>query len=530
MHVGDGWPAAYKEYNADALRSVDRAALEAMARFPGQLPADQARELLDRVAWPTAVVERGGRLSGFLMRQVPPAFKTRLRLPNRYVDDKIAQVQLLLNDDAYRTARDLPVDDVFQLELLRDTAAALDAFHRLDLFVGDLSPNNLLFSRTTRPRCFFIDCDTMRLRGVSVLPQVETIDWEVPRAAGEQLASVSSDSYKFALLCVRLFAGDQTTRDVGPLGRVGAEVRGLAERGLSADSGGRPAPAQWLAPLDRAIAAARKSPSATKSAGTTTATSTSGAKPSWPSAPGGPRPPNRATTAPGVTRPAGPTRPVGRPQPAPVAPRPAGPSGPARSRLGTIFKIALVGVFLLCVVPRLGACAPWWDSIEIPGAGGTTQSSAAAEASSAAEQAERVADLLALSGRDRRRIAPAVQKVIRCTGLSGAAADFDEAGEGRRTTLEQARGLRTDRLRNGAALLNALVSALTHSAAADDAYARWARAVARSGCESSAMTGADRDEGDRRSKLATAAKKRFVALWTPLAEQYGAPKLSYLDI
>ncbi|MFG1901456.1 hypothetical protein [Micromonospora carbonacea] len=527
--VGDGWPAAYKEYSADALKAVDRAALETMVRFPRDLPADQRRELLERVAWPTAVVERGGALSGFLMRQVPAEFMTPLRLPTRYVD-KLAQVQLLLNNDAYRAGRELLVDDVFQLEFLRDTAATLDAFHRLDLFVGDLSPNNLLFSRTTRPRCFFIDCDTMRLRGTSVLPQVETVDWEVPSASGEQLATRASDSYKFALLCARLFAGDQTARDAGALSRAGADVRRLAEQGLATDPGARPTLAEWLGPLDRALDAARTSAPLTRSPGSPPAGSPVTGGPALRPPHAARRPPGRAATSPASRHP-GPGVPVGTP---PAAPR---------AKLGTLFKIALVGLLFLCAAPRLAACQQWWDGTGSGGTGTAARSGTAVDApgsddgdgaatgsSRAADQAEAMAGLLAFSGRDRRKIAPAVQKVTTCADPASAAIDFQRAGEGRREALERARDLRVDRLPDGEALLSSLASALTHSAAADDAFARWARAVARSGCRSAAMTGADRDEGDHQSRLATSAKKRFVTLWTPVAERYGEPVLSYRDI
>ena len=70
--------------------------------------------------------------------------------------------------------------------------------HELDVVVGDLSPNNLLFSTTSRPRCYFIDCDAMRVGGRSILPQIETQDWQAP-SAGEPIGTTYS-----RLLQVRL--------------------------------------------------------------------------------------------------------------------------------------------------------------------------------------------------------------------------------------------------------------------------------------------------------------------------------------
>jgi eukaryotic-like serine/threonine-protein kinase len=51
----------------------------------------------------------------------------------------------------------------------------------------------------------------MRVNGASVLPQVETPEWEVP--AGEELATVQSDTYKLGLLTLRLLTGDQHTKN-----------------------------------------------------------------------------------------------------------------------------------------------------------------------------------------------------------------------------------------------------------------------------------------------------------------------------
>ncbi|MFI2714189.1 hypothetical protein ACH495_29115 [Micromonospora sp. NPDC018662] len=494
---------------------MDRSALEKLVRLPGRLAQADARLLRKRTAWPVAVVERSGRLSGFLMRQVPAKFHTPLRLTARYVN-RLAQVQLLLNAEDYLVARDLAVDDVFRLSFLLDTARAMADFHRLDLVVGDLSPNNLLFSRGATCRCLFLDCDAMRLGGASVLPQVETIDWEVPSGWGEELATPASDAYKFTLLCVRLLAGDQTTRDPGAAQRAGADVRRLVERGLDAVPAGRPGPAEWIGPLARAVEAARSRPRIRPATSPpvpdprTAARTTAGPAPGGASRPGGPAARTRAPARPPAAKP-------------PVVARPR--------RAGSVGKWALAVVLLFCAVTRISSCG------DHPVAGPTAQERTTGtsddmdrRSAEAGAQAAALAELLARSKRDRRTIAPAVEKVTRCTDPTGAAVDFLRAGAGRRDVLQRVTAIRTDQLPRGAELRSALVSALTHSAAADDAYARWARAVARHGCRSSAMHGTDRQTGDRESRAATAAKQRFVALWNPVTRQAGRPALSYRDV
>jgi hypothetical protein len=241
-------PAAYKEFSVP----VNATTLAAMVAFRDALPPDLARRIGEVAAWPTTIVERDGRPCGFLMRQAPAEFETDLKFPSGR-SRRLARLELLLNDETYLAARDVRIDDRFRLAMLRDTARAIELFHNQGVVVGDLSPNNLLFARDRRPRCFFLDCDGMRLRGASVLRAAETVDWQAPRGEGSA-ATPATDSYKFGLLCIRLFAGDQSTRDPAPLDRAGGRLRALAERALASDPRRRPSMAQWSFALGAAAA------------------------------------------------------------------------------------------------------------------------------------------------------------------------------------------------------------------------------------------------------------------------------------
>jgi serine/threonine protein kinase len=274
---------AYKEYSAAALPDVNVDALEAAVALTAGLHPRVARQLYTRTTWPVATVERRGRVVGFLMRAVPEAFRVQLALPTGPTR-RLAGVQYLLNGEDYLAERGLWFTDRMRWELLRDTASTLDMLHRLGIAVGDLSPNNLLFSLTSRPRCLFIDCDGMRLNGRSILPQSETPDWDVGALDGEELATPATDTYKFALLAIRLFAGDQLSRDaevLAPPGQIslsyGAEpalddgsvtgrasegsgahravLADLARRGMDSNPNARPAPCDWIPALDAALAA-----------------------------------------------------------------------------------------------------------------------------------------------------------------------------------------------------------------------------------------------------------------------------------
>jgi hypothetical protein len=240
--------SAYKEFSVP----VNAAALAEMVAFRDGLPADAALRIDEVAAWPAAMVERDGRPCGFLMRRAPGEFATDLTFPSGR-SRRLARMELLLNDASYLAARDVRIDDRFRLELLLDTARAIELFHRLGVVVGDLSPNNLLFTRDRRPRCFFLDCDGMRLPGTSVLEAAETVDWQAPPGEGSG-ATPATDSYKFGLLCIRLFAGDQSTRDPAALERAGGRLRALAERALAADPRRRPSMGQWSLALATAVA------------------------------------------------------------------------------------------------------------------------------------------------------------------------------------------------------------------------------------------------------------------------------------
>jgi|GEM_PF-3407275 len=255
--VDGGWDVVYKEYNAATLALLDADALRDMVDLLGDLDADEARWLCEKTAWPIAVVERSGQVCGFLMRAVPDRFRFSMRSLAGTASSKpvLANLEFLLNDEAYVAGIGLAISPRDRLELLADLAASLDRLHRMGIAVGDLSPKNLLFATGDDTGFFIIDCDAMRLRGVSALPQVETPDWQAP--AGEEKATQATDVYKFGLLAVRLAAGDQTTTDTMRLATIGSGLGDLARSSLDADSGRRPtSPADWIPQLNAAAQAA----------------------------------------------------------------------------------------------------------------------------------------------------------------------------------------------------------------------------------------------------------------------------------
>ncbi len=232
-----------KKYKPQWLEVIDAEGLRDLVRFQGKLYGAPRELLSERTAWPQAVVEdASGRPIGFLMPAIPKDFLRPLHLPGGG-NDEYCQLQHLLNDEAYLSLVRIPLKNSWRMEFLRDVAETIDMLHRHGVTVGDLSPLNIFPSFTSIPRCFFVDCDAMQLNGRSVLPQAETRGWQAP--AGQQTGTIHSDAYKFALLAIRLFAGDQDTHDPAALSNFSRQLGELARQGIGTNPWSRPSPQQW---------------------------------------------------------------------------------------------------------------------------------------------------------------------------------------------------------------------------------------------------------------------------------------------
>ncbi|MFE3193829.1 hypothetical protein ACFXHA_32835 [Nocardia sp. NPDC059240] len=327
----------YKEYKPNVLPSLDVAALEAMPDYLESLPFSDGFDLLSRAAWPCRLVEddTSSTVIGFVMPAIPGEFFIGMTVSSG-LKSATAQFQHLLNDDSVLVRRNIPLTDRHRYELLSHAAESLTVLHRRQIAIGDLSPMNLLFSLHPHRRTYIIDCDAMRLGSRSVSTQVETPDWEVHTAnPGETLATPQSDAYKFGLLALRLFAGDQTTRDPDHLpAYVPSALRRLTEAALSAAPAQRPTPADWLPALADATRTASTHPPQSATTTTQTLWQTTIVQP----APGRPTPPPMPYPMP--------------PTPFPV-PRTAAPKTP-RTRWGRLGVVAVV-------VAVAAGCFLWFD-------------------------------------------------------------------------------------------------------------------------------------------------------------------------
>jgi serine/threonine protein kinase len=242
----------YKEYKAAARTEIDFTALAAMpALVEESLTYTQAERLISIAAWPCAIVEDAGTPTGFVMPAIPQEFFISLTTA-KGVASTTAEFQHLLNHSSILAARGITLDDVQRFTLLREVASGLAFMHKHGVCVGDISPKNLLFSLTPHEAVYFIDCDAMRINGVSALPQVETPGWEVP--FGEELATIYSDAYKLGLLALRLVAGEHDTKSPQHLpSTTPALLRQIITDTLNNAPQQRPLPEAWTYVLGHAI-------------------------------------------------------------------------------------------------------------------------------------------------------------------------------------------------------------------------------------------------------------------------------------
>lgn len=148
----------------------------------------------------------------------------------------------------------------------------------------------------------------------------------------------------------------------------------------------------------------------------------------------------------------------------------------------------------------------------------------------AREQALAIDDLLEESGPSRRRLRPAIEKVLSCSDVDTGIETIEDVTRERTEQVERAGKLSVDALPNGADIKDALVKALRASLRADKSYLRWADRFGAAGCRGRANGDPDYDAGQAASREATSAKAEFVEIWNPIAQEEGLPERTDREI
>jgi hypothetical protein len=151
-----------------------------------------------------------------------------------------------------------------------------------------------------------------------------------------------------------------------------------------------------------------------------------------------------------------------------------------------------------------------------PGPAGTTRA-----AVSARDQAASIDALLDRSAASRAKLNGAIQRVDRCTGVAAALRDMRAVGVERTGQIKDTESIDVSAVPNGERVRSSLKSALDYALAADREFVAWAEPAVTGGCAETPARRAARDRGQASSGQAQAAKKQLVAVWNPVAAQFG---------
>jgi hypothetical protein len=487
--INGQWKAVVKIYSPSVARLVNVAALENIVRFPETLGPSDSRWLHENTAWPAVLVEDGQSVCGFLMRVVPPEYYFGFQTQTQGTWQKPANIEFLLNSDRYLSSSGLSITDYERVVLLKSLAISLSRLHSLDVAVGDLSPKNLLFKLSPAPSCFLIDCDAMRVRGASVMQQVQTPDWEVP--SGETTATPPADAYKFALLAIRLFARDQSSSNRAALRALSPELDRLAEVSLYHGVSRRPSLADWIPALSAACDALNARTAS--SAAATSRTSTAAANPLV----------NRTTSS---------------ARPSQVSPPVYASPASRRPRTGAKAVGVLIVAALLAVVAAVSLHAHDARAGQRV-AGEATGSAQMSNGQQAA--ARNLSVLLAQSAADRSSVVNAVSDVSQCgSDLSQDPQIFQSAAASRQKLLSELTNL-AGRSALPAQMTQSLASAWQASKDADQDFSAWAQDENSQGCTTDDNSDSNYQAAGGPDQQATNSKMAFVSLWNPVAKKYG---------
>ncbi|WP_158581580.1 hypothetical protein [Actinomadura spongiicola] len=143
------------------------------------------------------------------------------------------------------------------------------------------------------------------------------------------------------------------------------------------------------------------------------------------------------------------------------------------------------------------------------------------------EQATALNAVLDDSVGTRRILAAAISRAGKCKTLPQAIQGFQTVAQQRQNQLARTRRLQVTELTKGERLRTSLAEALTASLQVDQVLLQWAQQNQRD-CRGKPRPSAAQVPGRAAiERRATAAKKRFVVLWNPVAEETGQPKRSW---
>lgn len=246
----------FKEYRPKTLTSFDLAQLISIIDFPSSLDPDERSWLLQRTTWPEEVVVASGNACGFVMSEIPDAFRRRHGLASNPRRVDCGWNYLAYRSEAHVAAMlsEIPSPSDQQIvELLLELARTIELLHRHHIVLGDISGNNLLWS-IEPTELLIIDCDSFRFEGTQgPSGHKESPGWMDPYLRGGP-TSGSSDVYKLGVAAFRSLWSDPRTAVTADAVR--SSMRPDVPRALhqlieeSVVDGTRPTASDWVRTLE----------------------------------------------------------------------------------------------------------------------------------------------------------------------------------------------------------------------------------------------------------------------------------------
>ncbi|NQI70609.1 protein kinase [Streptococcus suis] len=232
-----------------------------------RMPANELKILRTATTMILDTVKIDDRFKGYVMRKIPEMYLPQKK--NLYSDEvKIVERTLAyaLNDDETKLKLQEPIISVTGRKIiLLKLLYVMSIFHRNDIIVGDISPNNILIYVDSvdqkKNSILFLDTDSFRTKNAMFpLHQPHTPDWIPPECRNSDsdinkfFQSKQTDVWKIAILVLRLYYfGPQRTAIESSdeaLNRISTEISKefseLIRRGLDKNPDNRPSIVELL--------------------------------------------------------------------------------------------------------------------------------------------------------------------------------------------------------------------------------------------------------------------------------------------
>lgn len=235
----------YKEYKPAVAHEVNPVGLETTIDILNRLSPSARTFVTERSAWPHTLVQKNGRVSGFLMQEIPDEFSCEHGMVGRPRTVLTDWNKLVTRDDwmdksniestVPRIRIKEKQDETVLLGLLLDLSRFFAHLHDHNVVVGDVSGRNILWTTVPKATVFLIDCDGFRIEGErAVTSSKQSPDWFDPQLSGE--TTLDSDRFKLATAIYRAYFSDAFGSPTDPKSSAGAngqKILQLARQGVA---------------------------------------------------------------------------------------------------------------------------------------------------------------------------------------------------------------------------------------------------------------------------------------------------------